>query len=34
VWQPVKPNLLDVTHDPHATPMSHEPFVNDWHWAN
>jgi Ca2+-binding RTX toxin-like protein len=34
VWQPIKPELLDVRHDPNAVAMSHEPFVNDWHWVN
>ena len=31
---PGTPAMLDVTHDPAAVPMSHEAFVNDWHWAN
>jgi hypothetical protein len=34
VWQPIKPKLLDVTHDPNAIPMSHEAYVNDWYWAS
>jgi len=34
VWQPKTPAMLDVKHDPGAVPMSHEPYVNDWHWVN
>jgi hypothetical protein len=34
VWQPETPAMLDVRHDPAAVPMSHEPFVNDWHWVS
>jgi Ca2+-binding RTX toxin-like protein len=33
IWQPVKPLLLDVKADPYAVAMSHDAFVNDWHWA-
>jgi hypothetical protein len=32
VYPGMTPELLDVKEDPNATPISHDAYVNDWHW--